>query len=175
MELKKLFSTNKKKFRVEKKKLRSPWEQKLKLKAFEHRKKLFNSHLRSRLNLQQQKKLLKAIRKRTASSHTFRFFPATLPVAFVSSFAEEIFSAGIYLQLQVTLNLFLSSFSAFSSPSILRRLPQANSYSRVYFLPWWTVTRELRNYLTVFRFFFLSFHNYRVSLFLSLLVGDGNW
>lgn len=61
--------------------------------------------------------------ERTASSHTFHLFPRSA-VAFVSllrrCFAERqrrIISAGIYLQLQVTLNLFLVFSSVPSSKS----------------------------------------------------------
>ena len=107
--------------------------------------------------------------KRKNRFFTHISFLPQFAVVFVSlltrCFGVKWVSAGIYLQLQVTLNLFLSSSSS-SSSSILRLLPKANSYDFFFLFTenrYWRIT-ELPNCFFL-SFFLSSTHHRFVSLF----------
>lgn len=149
--------------------LRVPWEQWQKARMHSKSFLLLLIHHRSRLSPQKKAKAKEPLLHTHFIRRCFRLSYDSLLRA---NGTRKIISAGIYLQLRVTLNLFLSFFFFFRFFSISSKSQFIQLFFSFFSSPK-TVTGELRNYLTVlFRFFFP--HRF-VSLFTNLLAGARNW
>lgn len=149
--------------------LRVPWEQWQKAPMHSKSFLLLLIHHRSRLSPQKKAKAKEPLLHTHFIRRCFRLSYDSLLRA---NGTRKIISAGIYLQLRVTLNLFLSFFF-FRFFSISSKSQFIQLFFSFFSSPK-TVTGELRNYLTVY---FVSFSLKVSSLFspifsLVLVTGD---